>query len=53
MFTPRITTISQQFYEMVNLGCESLILSILKKKEVVSETVPFTLVERNSVKKLL
>ncbi|MGO4927817.1 LacI family DNA-binding transcriptional regulator [Fundicoccus sp. Sow4_F4] len=53
MVTPTITTISQPFYEMGNLGCESLILSILKKKEILSEIVPFTLVERNSVKKLL
>lgn len=49
MTTPSLTTIKQPFYEMGSKGCAALINSILEGKPIVSQILPFSLIERNTV----
>lgn len=49
MATPPLTTIAQPFYEMGKIGCSNLIASINNGKEIVSQIIPFQLMERETV----
>lgn len=52
MSIPPLTTVSQPFYDMGRDGCVSVIRAIKNKGKIASKTIPFEIVERESVKRM-